>query len=90
MPPQSSFKLIFHFSAAGVMASSSKQQCRVCGGESFTTTHGLKVCDQCGRQEEHYIELLSQETVGEVDRSRLIKTRMQDPDGEDGAPLPHG
>lgn len=71
------------------MASSSKQQCRVCGGESFTTTHGLKVCDQCGRQEEHYIELLSQETVGEVDRSRLIKTRMHNPDGEDVAPPPH-
>lgn len=65
-----------------------KQQCQVCGGESFTTSHGLKVCDQCGRQEEHYIELLSQETLGEVDRSRLIATRLQEHEDEEAA-YPH-
>ncbi|KAG0730150.1 TATA box-binding protein-associated factor RNA polymerase I subunit B [Chionoecetes opilio] len=65
-----------------------KEQCRVCGGDSFTTTHGLKVCDQCGRQEEHYIELLSQENIGEVDRSRLITTRRHD-DAENAAQQPH-
>lgn len=64
-----------------------KQQCQVCGGESFTTSQGLRVCDQCGRQEEHYIELLSQETVGEVDRSRLLTTRLHE--HEDEAAQPH-
>lgn len=72
------------------MASTAKQWCRMCGGESFTTTHGLKVCDQCGGQEEGYIELLSQETIGEVDRTRLIKTSVQDPKEEDKAPPPQG
>ena len=55
----------------------------MCGGDSFTTSHGMRVCDQCGRQEEHYIELLSQETIGEVDRSRLLSTRHKHHEDED-------
>ncbi|MPC23462.1 TATA box-binding protein-associated factor RNA polymerase I subunit B [Portunus trituberculatus] len=65
-----------------------KPQCRVCGGESFTMAQGMKVCDQCGQQEEHFIELLSQENIGEVERSRLLATRLQDPEDEDAAHRP--
>lgn len=65
-----------------------KQQCQVCGGESFTVERGMRVCNQCGQQEEHFVELLSQETIGEVDRSRLLTTRLHEPedDEEDGHP----
>ncbi|XP_063885354.1 TATA box-binding protein-associated factor RNA polymerase I subunit B-like [Scylla paramamosain] len=65
-----------------------KQQCRVCGGESFTMAHGMKVCDQCGQQEEHFVELLSQENIGEVERSRLLTTRLQEPEDEGAAHPP--
>lgn len=69
------------------------EPCRVCGGKSFNTAHGLKVCNQCGRQEEHYVELVSQELKEDVNRSRLIMTRIKDPEDstkQKDAPPPSG
>ena len=44
---------------------------------------GMKVCDQCGQQEEHFVELLSQENIGEVERSRLLNTRLHNLENEE-------
>ncbi|XP_037800655.1 uncharacterized protein LOC119595617 [Penaeus monodon] len=63
--------------------------CRTCGGSSFTVECAVKMCDQCGTEQTHYTEYMSQEMFTEVDRSRYasqIADERDDADSVDSKP----
>ncbi|XP_063601759.1 TATA box-binding protein-associated factor RNA polymerase I subunit B-like [Penaeus indicus] len=57
--------------------------CRTCGGSSFTVDCAVKMCDQCGTEQTHYAEYMSQEIFTEVDRSRYASQLADERDDVD-------
>lgn len=54
------------------------QKCRDCDGTSFSVDCGIKICNQCGTEQQGYVELRSEGFLNEVDRSCFIRTREDD------------
>ncbi|XP_071524042.1 uncharacterized protein [Panulirus ornatus] len=54
------------------------QKCRDCEGTSFSVDCGIKICNQCGTEQQGYVELRSEGFLNEVDRSCFIRTREDD------------